>query len=95
MRTDRAPTLQILITTNTVKRYYTRKEKLSNKSKIYTYRQKYITNYFIEMSEINCFNCTVVNIPQKSSSRMLHKSCKMKASCKTGNNNSCLIFTLP
>ena len=46
------------------------------------------------MSIINCFNCAVVNIPQKSSSRMPHKSCKTEASCETGYNNS-LIFTLP
>ena len=42
-----------------------------------------------------CFNCAVVNIPQKSSSRMSHKSCRTEASCETGYNNSCLIFTLP
>ena len=41
------------------------------------------------MSIINCFNCAVVNIPQKSLSRMPHKS------CETGYNKSCLIFTLP
>ena len=44
------------------------------------------------MSIINCFNCAVVNIPQKSSS---HKSCRTEASCETGYNISCLIFTLP
>ena len=36
------------------------------------------------MSIINCFNCAVVNIPQKSSSRMPHKSCRTEASCETG-----------
>ena len=46
------------------------------------------------MSIINCFNCAVVNIPQKSSSRMPHKSCRTE-SCETGYNKSCLIFTLP
>ena len=37
--TDRAQNLQILITANNVKRYYTRKKIQSNKGK-YTYRQK-------------------------------------------------------
>ena len=36
------------------------------------------------------------NIPNKSLSRMPHKSCRTEASCETpGYNNSCLIFTLP
>ena len=46
------------------------------------------------MSIINCFNCAVVNIPQKSSSRLPHESCRTEASCKTGYNKSCLIYTL-
>ena len=47
------------------------------------------------MSILDCFNCAVVNIPQKSSSRMPHKSCRTEASCVTGYNKSCLIFALP
>ena len=47
------------------------------------------------MSIINCFNCAVVNISKKSSSRMPHKSCRTEASYETVYNNSCLIFTLP
>ena len=47
------------------------------------------------MSIINCFNRAVINIPNKSSSHMPHKSCRTEASCETGYNNSCLIFPLP
>ena len=47
------------------------------------------------MSIINCFNCAVVNIPQKSSSRLPHKSCRTEASCKTEYKKSCLIYALP
>ena len=43
---------------------------------------------------MSIINCAVVNIPQKSSSRIAHKSCRTEASCETGYNNSCLIFTL-
>ena len=46
------------------------------------------------MSIINCINCAVVNIPQKSS-RMPHKSCRTESSCETGYNKSSVIFPLP
>ena len=45
------------------------------------------------MSTINCFNCAVVNIPQKSSSHMPHKSCRTEVSCETGYNISCATMT--
>ena len=50
------------------------------------------------MSIINCFIYAVVNIPQKSSSRILYKTCRTEASCKQGINTSIitvLVFTLP
>ena len=47
------------------------------------------------MSIINCFNCDVVNITQKPTHGMSHKSFRTVASFETGYNNSFIIFTLP
>ena len=40
------------------------------------------------MSIINCFNCALVNTPQKP-------SCRTEASCEARYNKNCLIFTMP
>ena len=37
----------------------------------------------------------LINLLEKSSSRMLHKTCKKEASCDTGYINVCLVCTLP
>ena len=76
-----------------VKRYFTIKEKQSNKVK-YSNKVKNkltYTNVSNHLFQLCCSKYPTEIIVTHGN----HKSCRTEASCETGHNNNCLIFTLP